>query len=120
MTEREAFKFGFLLRCADEGLSPPQLQARIKLAEGWLSGATNLGLGAAGLGLAASAGLGAGAGYLTARATEPDVDPEEAKMQELIAAYKQQADQARRTASRIGYRMQTLRPRGRGTQPVAA
>ena len=32
LDERQAFKFGFLLRCADEGLSPEELDDRIKQA----------------------------------------------------------------------------------------
>jgi hypothetical protein len=139
MTDLEAFKFGFLLRCADEGLTAEQVQARIKLAAGpaVAAAATGAGLGLAkpalgltknlaglsmllgGAGLAGAAGLGAGGGYLAAKATEPDMDAEDAKMQELIAAYRQQADQARRTASRIGYRMHSLRPRGRGISMAA-
>ena len=32
LTNREAFKFGFLLRCADENLSQEETQERIKAA----------------------------------------------------------------------------------------
>lgn len=128
LTDREAFRLGFLLRCAEEQLSPVQIRERIKAAaiENYLPGAgaaktvAGLGLmgGVAGLGLSAAAG--AGGGWLAAKATEPDMDAEDAKMQELIAAYRQQAEQARRTAARIGYRMQTMRPRGRISTPIAA
>lgn len=117
MTEIEQFKFGFLLRCADEGLSPPQIEERIKLASviGGIGGAMAAGAkGTAGLlgaGLAGSALLGAGGGYIAAKAQEQQVDPEEAKQQELIAAFRQHAEQARRTAARIRHRMQQQRPR---------
>lgn len=123
MTDREAFKFGFLMRCADEGLSPAQTQERIKLANlgSQLMGAA-VGLPAVaavgGLGLAAAGG--AGAGHLMAKATEPEMDAEDAKLQELIAAYRQQTDQARRQAARVSYRTQSRPPRGRGFSPVVA
>lgn len=122
MTDREAFKLGFLLRCAEEHLSPEETHARVKSATllGGLGTTAGVGLGAAGLGLGAAAGVGAGAGWLGAKLTEPDMDAEDAKMQELIAAFHQQADQARRTAARIAYRTRSLRPRGRSLSPIAA
>jgi hypothetical protein len=114
MTDREAFKFGFLLRCADEHLSPEQIRERVKLAYGPALGAAatagKLGLGALGLGIPLAALGGAGVGYVGAKITDPPVDPDEAKKQELIAAYRQQADRARRTAARVGYRLQHQRP----------
>ncbi len=113
MTDREAFKFGFLLRCADEGLSPEQTRERVKLAYG-LGAAAGLAIKAplaiAALGIPAAALAGAGAGYVGAKLTDPPVDPDEAKKQELIAAYRQQADRARRTAARVGYRLEHQRP----------
>lgn len=154
MTDLDAFKFGFLLRCADEGLSPEETRERVKLAglvtkqaageqagtlSSWFSPSNairGLGLGTAaqgaysydpanvitgllmadqaggpnvhGLGaatLALGAGVGAGAGYLGAKATDQPIDPDEVKQQELVAAMRQHADRARRTAARIGYRM---------------
>ena len=60
-----------------------------------------IGLGGAGL-------VGAGLGYGAAKLNDDDVDPEEAKRQELIAAYRMQADKARRRAARTGYRQPKL------------
>lgn len=107
MTPQEAFKFGFLLRCAEEGLSPDEIADRIRLGitkqadigkilGGVVSGGTNL----AALGLAGSAALGAGGGYMAAKLTEPDADPAEAKTQELISAYRLYADEMARNAKR--------------------
>lgn len=135
MTPHDAFKLGFLLRCAEEGCTPDEIRGRVKTATllkqsagpaitaGTGIGAKMLakfkGLGkalplwagftqlpyyATSLGLAASAATGAGAGYGLAKLQNQDVDPEEAKRQELIAAYKLQAELARQRASRRSYR----------------
>ena len=70
--------------------------------------AKNLGI----TGLAGSAVLGAGGGYLAAKMTETDASPEEAKTQELIAAYQQMADRARRSMQMRRYRQPTPSPTG--------
>ena len=132
LTNREAFKFGFLLRCADENLSPEETQERIKAAadhfrwdgrprvdaslveqvlQAWekrssdtisdllgLLGSTAVG----GLGLAA--GVGGLGGYGLAKAMRPQVDADEIKQQELVAAYKQQTDRIRRLMAARSYR----------------
>jgi len=136
MTPNQAFKFGFLLRCADENLSEEETQARVKYAMDLLTGdgrvlpiehslvdrvignwekranpiTGTLGA-AAGLlknlgfaGLAGGAGLGAIGGYTAAKMTDEDVDTEEMKKQELIAAYKQQAERIRRQMAARSYR----------------
>lgn len=127
LDERQAFKFGFLLRCADEGLTPEQTAGRIKAAgerlarvkaAGWgdavasLAGNipkifTNLGM----LGVGASALGGAGAGIGLAHLTGGEADPEETKRQELIAAYQQQADRIRRSTLARRYRDRGNKPR---------
>lgn len=127
MTELELFKYGFLLRCAEEGLTAEETASRIAQAREhiktanpvvagaaaagagaagtkWLGSALSKGirggLGLAGLGLAGAAGVGAGAGWLGAKMTEPDADPAEAKTQELIETYRLFAEQAKRNAQR--------------------
>ncbi len=126
MTELELFKYGFLLRCAEEGLTAEETASRIEQARehiktanpaagiaaagagaagsAWLGNALSKGihggLGLAGLGLAGATGLGAGAGWLGAKMTEPDADPDEAKTQELIETYRLFAEQAKRNAQR--------------------
>ena len=122
LSPREAFKFGFLLRCADEGLGEGAIADRVKTAATLLDGqekqaggmadalvnaAKSLGglaTRAGGLGLAGGAALGGLGGHLLAKSTEREVDPEEAKMEELIAAYQQQTERARRAAQRRSYR----------------
>lgn len=116
MTPREAFKTGFLLRCAEQGLGIDEIDTVVdraleKLAVGdkgpsFLGGLQSLG----GWGLAASAAAGAGTGYLAAKATEPDVDPEYYKQIELINALKQQTEHARRVALRLSVRRPVRAP----------
>lgn len=123
MTPQENFRLGFLLRCAEEGCSPAEIEQRVKLAfivrglekkantPGTLRALWDLGgaygmapLHTAAIGIGGAGLLGAGLGYGAAKVQEEQVDPEEAKRQELIAAYKMQADRARRRAKQRGYR----------------
>lgn len=111
MTDREYFRLAVLTTLARDGLTPAQAAARVaeatshvKSADGPVSwGATAFkwplieatlltGLGAVG---------GAGTGYLLAKATEKDIDPEEVRKQELLAAYRQHTDRIRRNIRRI-------------------
>jgi hypothetical protein len=120
MTPREAFKYAFLLRCAEEGLTVEQAQERAALGlekrgfigdlmSGIGSGLVGAVTGAPGallttakytvpLGLGAMALGGAGLGYGAAKLQEGDIDPEEVQREELISAYRTQADLARRKA----------------------
>lgn len=107
MNTREAFKFGFLLRCAEEGLTVDQISDRteklasaMKTADVW-NWLKSFGLGAAkaipwtigaalkGGALAAGGGalLGAGSGYALSKALDDTVDTTEARDEELIAEY---------------------------------
>lgn len=105
MTEQDAFKAGFLTRCAEERLTGTELQARIDAAENlvvksattdaaintltggakWLAGAPLL-LAAAGGGLA---------GHVAGTLNQPDLDEEDIKARELAATYKALAARAR-------------------------
>ena len=123
MTRADCFKFGFLLRCAEEGLEPEQIRERVKTAQA--PGATvataatapvtkSLGMASKALlglplfvllGGAATAALGGGAGgYALAKMQNKNVDPDEVKRQELMHAYKIQADRAQRRAKQLKYR----------------
>jgi len=126
LTENEAFRLGFLARCAEEKLTGAELSTRIKRADGGLSAADWLlpvGAGAAGLylasnapvagptlgpilGLLPAAGLagGAGLGYMTAKMTEPDIEPEDIKAQELADTYRVYAHRARAQRTAKKYR----------------
>lgn len=115
LTQKEAFTFGFLTRCVEEGLSPDEIDERVKFAHamekaadgGWgdvVKGLGSSAWGLLGIGLpAAAAGLGAGGGYLAAKMRgETDLSPEDVKRQELINAYRRAAQQARTEASQPG------------------
>ncbi len=112
LTPRQAFKYGFLQRCAEEGLSAEEITGRIKQAldpmsvvSGPANFLTRMGL----YGLAASAVGGAGIGYGAAKLTAPDADPEEARLRELQATYQMYAENARRNAAKRSYRPGTIR-----------
>lgn len=133
MTPQDSFRFGFLLRCAEDGRSPQEVQALVKMAvgpvapavatvlnflpgplKGLLSGAKRVAefpiyASAAGIGL--SGLLGGGAGYGLAKLQDKDVDPDEAKQQELIATLRMQADLARRRAAQHAYQSPVPRSR---------
>jgi len=131
LSNREAFKFGFLLRCADENLSPEDTAQRIKSAaehfswdgrpvvtaqvveqvlQAWeknawfgdaLAKVRDTGL----LGLGGAAALGAGGGYALANAVDSDKpDADQIKQQELLAAYQQQTQRIRRLMAARSYR----------------
>lgn len=114
MTEREAFQAGFLLKCAEDGLSAEETRARIKAAFNWayplgemieapgrvLSAVGPPALyGTAALGIGGPIALGIGGGYAAAKLTDDDSDVGAAKQEETIAEYQRLADQARRQAA---------------------
>lgn len=119
MDDRELFRFGFLLKCAEDGLDAAGIRERasqirrLKRAGlgGVVSGLFSPMLQLGGLQATIGAGLGVAGGYGLAKLTEEDVDPEMAKKYELIAAYRQQADRARRQAARLAYRSKAAPPR---------
>jgi hypothetical protein len=117
LTEREAFKFGFLKRCAEEGLSKEEADNRVKLAYDKLQHIKSgdwrtlvpglsklllmdvpLAVGGLGIGAAGTAGVAGGLGL--AKATEPEGDSEEAKTRELIDALHMHSERARRNRLR--------------------
>jgi len=110
LTARQAFQFGFLLKCAEDGLSPAQIEERLdaaleKQAFGETIGkAVDLAAGMGGLGLAAGGLGGAGLGYMLGSATEPTVDADEIKKRELISVLQQYTERAKRHAAPITYR----------------
>jgi hypothetical protein len=117
------FKVGFLLRCADEGLSEEETDVRIKAA-GWLSEQYEkqadpisgvAGAAAKALknltwaGMASAGLLGGVGGYAAGSLSDNPTDPEDIKRQELISAYQQQTDRVRRQLARGHYRDTQLR-----------
>ena len=131
VTTKEAFRLGFLARCAEEGLTGEHLNARIKSAAekqsiGWLIPAA--GLAAAGAGglaiarggvrdLASGAGTlaglipaggllaGAGLGYGAAKMTEPNITDDDIKAQELADTYRIYAEKAKANRRARQYRV---------------
>lgn len=126
MTPKEQFRAGFLLRCAEEGCSMADVQARVKTAvaavlPGLLTGAGVAGgqaaiggLGKAkdllvdylkspmallGAGIVGSAALGGAGGHGLGKLHSEDVDPNELKQQELLQAYRTQAARIRQLAA---------------------
>jgi hypothetical protein len=129
ITPQEAFKLGFLARCAEEQLTGSALDARLeKVAEfnkgAFLGGVAKWspidlgGLASSGLqntvaGLTAlystpfaASILGGGAlGYGTAKMVEPPVHDDEIKAQEIADTYKLYAEKARARKKMRKYRM---------------
>ena len=99
LTPQEAFRVGFLLKCADDGLSGNQVCERIAKTAGMFDSAMSGLGGTANMGMAALAALpiGAGAigGYLANKATEDSLDEEDVKKRELIDELKHWARRAR-------------------------
>lgn len=110
LDDRTAFKAGFLLRCAEAGLTADETAQAMEKAAGIFDNEIGaaLALGVGGLGAAGAAGaLG---GSVLAHMNQHHVDPDEVKKQELIAAYNTFADQLRHR--------QKLAPRGQIRVPV--
>ncbi|NBT76095.1 hypothetical protein EBZ80_26315 [bacterium] len=104
VTEKEAFKLGFLKRCAEEQLTGEALNARVKAASSFIKSALELpsmadswnALGNVAYTPLMLATVGGGlAGHLAGKLTEPDVDEEDLKARELAAAYKAYAARAK-------------------------
>lgn len=114
MTEKEAFKIGFLLKCAEEGLAVEQVESRIQQRassikkEAVFGGIANL--AGRGLSLAGTAVdkafwpamlapplLGIAGAYGLSKAKDDTYDVDEAKKREEIAAYRRAIDQLKRS-----------------------
>lgn len=101
MEAREAFKMGFLLRCAEERLDPAQVRERVKRAGQFgdaVGGALSLGTGVftkllPALAVGGGALTGLTGGHALAKLQDPGYDPEEINRQELLATYDTLADE---------------------------
>lgn len=110
LTAKEAFKIGFLAKCAEDGLTPDEMLSRVTQAKAaiekraFIGGLLGSAAGAVGgaaknvagygipLALAAPPILGGLAGYGLAKATDvDDTDVEDIKNRELVEEYKRQA-----------------------------
>ena len=119
---REAFKLGFLQRCADEGLTPAQVDGRIKLAAALLEKrgggladlaamvqanmtkadpkkSRGLGISPKAMALMGLVGLpiaaGTGLGMLGSKLQGDYLDPQDVERQELINQYDTLANRAK-------------------------
>jgi len=103
LTVKEAFKVGFMLRCADAGMTGEQASDCAQKAASLLtkkayigqSVVDNLPGAAVGLGLALPVMAGAGVGYLASEAATPEVDADDVKKRELIDEFRHYARRAR-------------------------
>lgn len=108
LTAREAFKVGFMLRCADEGLTPAQAQERIEKAAGFFKESTRflepvvqavkplstvaetveankpVSKFLTNILWGAPLAVGAAGGYAAHKLTANDIDEEDVRKQELI------------------------------------
>lgn len=116
ITAQDAFKLGFLARCAEEKLTGAALDARLekvatlnKAALGLptAKSITDLGPGYLGL-LSLPFGLsmlgGGAVGYGLGNMVEPRINDDEMRAQELAATYKLYADKARSRRKAVKYR----------------
>jgi hypothetical protein len=123
ITEQDAFKLGFLARCAEEKLTGQALEARLeKVAqfnktawgEGYLPGTLRSGLrdsllayGAAlSLPVAASILGGGAVGYGVGNMVEPRISEDEIRAKELADTYRLYADKAKNRRKSVKYRAQ--------------
>lgn len=115
MGPHECFQLGYLLWCADHGLTPEQTHVHVKAALekrafiGHMLGelveapariissvASNALPAAAILGIGVPAGVGLTGGYLAAKAVENNTDVDEAKVDEELAEYQRLTEHAQR------------------------
>jgi len=110
MTSHEAFRFGMLMQCADEGLDENETHERLVKAAALLkmSGTfsdmikalsnvgTALGRKAFWVGAAGPPILGLGGGWAASKLTSPDYDKESVRTDEEIAEYQRAIDKLRR------------------------
>jgi len=129
LTKQQAFRLGFLLRCAEEGCDAAEVNQRVDIAMTKIAARQKQALNPvketvdtvtsvanpltslakmlfmapihlSALGIAGSGLAGAGVGYGLARMQNNNVDPAEVKRQELTNAYRVQADALLRRTSR--------------------
>lgn len=121
LTNREAFKVGFLARCVEARMTPEQMLSQVKQAQVLLTKHAfldSIANGVAGMGkslasyaipaaLIAPPVLGGLAGYGLAKATDvDDTDVDEIKNREVIDEYKRQAAKLQRQRAVRDYQLQ--------------
>jgi hypothetical protein len=92
MDSRQAFKIGFLARCAEEGLTGEQVRERLQKAASLLGSLPDLATTAA---VTLPVMAGAGLGYMAHRSAGRDVDEDDIRKRELIEELRHYARRAR-------------------------
>lgn len=111
MDARAAFKLGFLTKCAEDGVTPEELQLRIKTAVGLGETALNLAYKVPTALMIGALPVGFGAGYALGDFTAPPAETaEDIKQKELLAAYRRAAARAENITKRMQFR-NTQQPR---------
>lgn len=107
MTPAQLYKFGFLLRCAEENLTPEQTDERARKAlSGTQKQAGEVWNATAGLAKAllsagmvlpivAGAGIGVGGGMLAASAAHPEISESELRRQEILSELQKNTQRLR-------------------------
>jgi hypothetical protein len=110
LSDRQAFKYGFYRRCAEEGLDEAQTRSRLEKAAGLADSLEKRAdsslldplwwgerfvVTPAMLALGGGAAVGGLGGYALAKAREGTLDPQDVQNRELIAAYNAYGDQIR-------------------------
>jgi hypothetical protein len=102
MTKQEAFKIGFLMKCAEEGLTPKETEERIKRAHAmvkmanWKDMLARIAKYGLGIGLIAPPVLGGIGGYALAQGHERPYSKAMARKDEELAEYYRAIDQLER------------------------
>ncbi len=117
LSERDAFKAGFLLRCAEEGFPPAQaivaadrlvkqsFQAVSDMASAVAKPVASMGVNTlAALALGIPVGVGAAGGYIAHKATEKPIDENDVKQTEMTDEYRRLARVAKLNAKLKGLR----------------
>lgn len=118
LSERDAFKAGFLLRCAEEGFPPAQaivvadrlvkqsmFQAASNLVSSVSKPVASMGVNTlAALALGIPVGVGAAGGYVAHKATEKPIDENDLKETEMTDEYRRLARVAKLNAKLKGLR----------------
>lgn len=108
LTPKDAFKLGFMYRCAEEGLVGEKLASRMdhleKQAIDPLQVAQSLGSSAVMLPLMGAVTAGGLTGHVIGSTIEPEVSEEDLKAKELISTYKAYAARAKARRKARTYR----------------
>ena len=105
LTPDEAFKIGFLMACADRGMTGGEAaETAASLADAVVKRASLLDNTAGQLLMGVPIALGAGAGMLAHQTSRTDIDEEDVRQREMIEELKHWARRAREAQRLRAYR----------------